>query len=268
MIPAGVQVYVALEPVNMRYSFERLSGSPATEWIAVTSIASSNVIGGMIVGRRRASIVLPKPMTSDPPSREWRFQRTVSLPTGIIDVSAWAAGENRARRHECACGCGKPIEVLPQHHWLGVPSYRRGHHPRCVSQESRQVRAQGLLTSPEVARKLGIGLSTLARLDGELLPAVTRHGKRRLRVFTPAQVDELRRCLAKTKVTSGLLRLGDVARLAGCCAQVIRQRLGKELRVGRQVSYPRKTWVFTRREATQIAAWVKRHVATKPRKRR
>lgn len=26
MIPAGVQVYVALEPVNMRYSFERLSG--------------------------------------------------------------------------------------------------------------------------------------------------------------------------------------------------------------------------------------------------
>jgi transposase len=26
MIPAGVAVYVALEPVNMRYSFERLSG--------------------------------------------------------------------------------------------------------------------------------------------------------------------------------------------------------------------------------------------------
>ncbi len=26
MIPAGVQVYVALEPVDMRYGFERLSG--------------------------------------------------------------------------------------------------------------------------------------------------------------------------------------------------------------------------------------------------
>jgi transposase len=26
MIPAGVQIYVALEPVNMAYSFERLSG--------------------------------------------------------------------------------------------------------------------------------------------------------------------------------------------------------------------------------------------------
>lgn len=26
MIPAGVQVFVALEPVDMRYGFERLSG--------------------------------------------------------------------------------------------------------------------------------------------------------------------------------------------------------------------------------------------------
>src|SRR5438034_290750 len=39
----------------------RPSRSPATEWIAVTSIASSSVSPGRIDGRRRASIVLPEP---------------------------------------------------------------------------------------------------------------------------------------------------------------------------------------------------------------
>jgi hypothetical protein len=34
---------------------------PATEWIFVISIASSNSSGGRIVGRRFASIVLPDP---------------------------------------------------------------------------------------------------------------------------------------------------------------------------------------------------------------
>ena len=34
---------------------------PATEWIFVNSSAASNSSGGMIVGRRFASIVLPEP---------------------------------------------------------------------------------------------------------------------------------------------------------------------------------------------------------------
>lgn len=34
---------------------------PATEWIFVVSSALSSVIGGMIDGSRRASIVLPEP---------------------------------------------------------------------------------------------------------------------------------------------------------------------------------------------------------------
>jgi transposase len=52
MIPAGVQVFVALEPVDMRYGFERLSG-----WVRerVGYEARSGALF-VFVGKRRASL--------------------------------------------------------------------------------------------------------------------------------------------------------------------------------------------------------------------
>lgn len=52
MIPAGVQVFVALEPVDMRYGFERLAG-------LVRERIGYDARGGALfafVGKRRASI--------------------------------------------------------------------------------------------------------------------------------------------------------------------------------------------------------------------
>lgn len=52
MIPAGVQVFVALEPVDMRYGFERLAG-------LVRDRIGYDARGGALfafVGKRRASI--------------------------------------------------------------------------------------------------------------------------------------------------------------------------------------------------------------------
>jgi hypothetical protein len=39
----------------------RSDNSPATEWIFVVSLASSKLMGGRIVDKRRASMVLPDP---------------------------------------------------------------------------------------------------------------------------------------------------------------------------------------------------------------
>jgi transposase len=52
MIPAGVQVFVALEPVDMRYGFERLSG-----WVRerIGYEARSGALF-VFVGKRRASL--------------------------------------------------------------------------------------------------------------------------------------------------------------------------------------------------------------------
>jgi transposase len=52
MIPSGVQIYVALEPVDMRYSFDRLSG------IAKEQVGYDARSGALFVffGRRRDAL--------------------------------------------------------------------------------------------------------------------------------------------------------------------------------------------------------------------
>ena len=47
MIPQGVQIFVALEPVNMRYSFDRLSGlakEQSAMTLAVARCSCSSVV--------------------------------------------------------------------------------------------------------------------------------------------------------------------------------------------------------------------------------
>lgn len=52
MIPQGVQIFVALEPVNMRYSFERLSGL-AKEHVGYDARSGALFL---FFGRRRDSL--------------------------------------------------------------------------------------------------------------------------------------------------------------------------------------------------------------------
>ena len=57
MIPQGVQIFVALEPVNMRYSFDRLSGL-AKEHVGYDARSGALFL---FFGRRRerASLCIP-----------------------------------------------------------------------------------------------------------------------------------------------------------------------------------------------------------------
>jgi AraC-like DNA-binding protein len=132
-----------------------------------------------------------------------------------------------------------------------------------TTQETKRLREQGFFTSGAVARELGISLTTLRRLEGTLFEPVARHGKRELWIFTSEQVEVLKKALReKTGLGRGphLLSLAEVAQRAGCSVATIRRRQGKELPAGQRVAYPRTMWGFTREEAKQIAAWVKRHL--------
>lgn len=61
-----------------------------------------------------------------------------------------------------------------------------------MTKEVAAVRADGLLTSRDAARALGVGVTTLLRLEGAACPPVPRRGKRRLRVFSPETVEAIR----------------------------------------------------------------------------
>jgi hypothetical protein len=212
-----------------------------------------------MVGSRRASMVLPKPGTSDP---RVRFKHRVQLARKAVPIAAWIEAEN-AKGHTCACGCGKPIRVLRQHHWEGIPRYLRAHHPMAMTQETCRLREAGLLTLAVVTKDLGISATTLRRLEGKLFEPVARQGKRQMRVFTSEQVEVLRKALRENTRLGPkpkLLGLGEVARRAGCSAHTIRTRLGTELPPGRKLSEgPRAGWGFTPEETKQILSWARRH---------
>jgi hypothetical protein len=133
----------------------------------------------------------PKSDTSDP---RIRLEGRVRVTRENLSVSEWVAVED-AKGRKCRCGCGEPIRVRPHHHRKGVPNYLQGHHPMATTREVNQLRERGLLTSGAVARMLAIPLNTLRGLEGRLLERVPRQGKRRLRVFTPEQVERLRAVL-------------------------------------------------------------------------
>lgn len=116
-------------------------------------------------------------------------------------VSQWVESEN-AKGHHCQCGCGKPIRVLPQHHSQGIPRYIRTHHPMAMTREVESIRAEGLLTVQQAASQLGIGETTLRRLEGQLFEPPPRRGKRRIRVFTTDQVKQIAAALRKQRKAS------------------------------------------------------------------
>lgn len=68
--------------------------------------------------------------------------------------------ENQGK-HRCSV-CGKPIEILRRHCWLGIPK----HHHKCWARTlaaRRNRRTDGLLTGAGVARLLKVGETTIGR---------------------------------------------------------------------------------------------------------
>ena len=123
--------------------------------------------------------------------------RRVTLSSRILEslepkVTRWLR-ENQGK-HRCQCGCGEEIRLLPQHHSRGIPRYRHGHQNHRGHWRVARLRQAGFLTTSEVARALGIGVSTLIRWEGARYPAPPRVAG--IRAYQRTDVDRLREALS------------------------------------------------------------------------
>jgi hypothetical protein len=96
--------------------------------------------------------------------------------------------ENQGQ-HCCQCGCGEAIRLRPRHYWR-VPRYVHGHQNRRGHWRVLQLKQAGYLTTSDVARALGIGVTTLLRREGTIYPRAARI--RGIRVYREADVELLR----------------------------------------------------------------------------
>ncbi len=83
------------------------------------------------------------------------------------------------------------IRLQPRHFRRGVPRYVHGHQNRRGHWRVLQLKQAGYLTTSEVARALGIGVTTLRRREGTLYPRAARIGG--IRVYHEADLELLRR---------------------------------------------------------------------------
>ncbi len=143
------------------------------------------------VGLRARDRVSPSPQT-----QSIRLEGKLRLPAEIDPISAWVDAQNAEGRW-CACGCGTRLRVTRRHHCVGLPTYVHGHHLSGLQRQVADVRASGLLTMHEVARRLGVGPTTLRRHEGVLWEPPPRHGAGKVRGYTPEQVRTIRRALKK-----------------------------------------------------------------------
>jgi len=103
----------------------------------------------------------------------------------------------------CACGCGEQVQLKPQYRCptKGVPRYVLGHHPNPLRRFYAAVRAQGLLLTCDVCRKLRISETQYHRLEtAGVFPQPRRWGKPprlRMRVFAPGDVVRMRAVMRK-----------------------------------------------------------------------
>ncbi len=122
-----------------------------------------------------------------------------------FSIARWLEEQNRTR-HVCKCGCGTPIVVRRHHRYQGIPVYIQNHHPQhyrhAMTVQVEQLQDAGLLTSKKVAELLGIGVTTLRRLEGVLAESVRRYGKRNMRVFTHEEVEALRKAVDARRALS------------------------------------------------------------------
>ena len=145
-------------------------------------------------------------------------------------------------------------------HRARASPYVHGHHVALMRRGVAAVHAAGQLSAPEVARELGIGGTTLTRLERRLGLAVPRTGKHAIRSYAPEHIDALRAALGPGGTEAGvsLFYMDEVARRAGCRPHTIAHRRGVDLPVGRWVTHPRRGWVFTADEVAVAVAQIKR----------
>ncbi|KYG09064.1 hypothetical protein BE21_19925 [Sorangium cellulosum] len=109
------------------------------------------------------------------------------------------------------------MRMLHSHHSPGMPRYLRARHPMAMALETCRPKKAGLLTSTAVPRLLGIGITTLRRLDSKRFEPVPRQESRKMQVSTTQQVKVLWKAILENTrhgLKPELIGLEEVARRA------------------------------------------------------
>lgn len=120
--------------------------------------------------------------------RRLELRSCLSLESAVPASLRWLH-ENQGQ-HRCQCGCGEAIRLRPRHYWR-VPRYVHGHQNRRGHWRVLQLRQAGYLTVSDVARVLGIGVTTLRRWEGARYPAAVRIGN--VRTYRVQDIEQFAR---------------------------------------------------------------------------
>lgn len=90
---------------------------------------------------------------------ELRTQATIP---SASKVDRWLERE-KVKKRMCACGCGRPIELVRRHYWTGIPTYRSDCRHRAMQAKRASVTGEEYINAAQLARKLGVGRTTIGR---------------------------------------------------------------------------------------------------------
>jgi hypothetical protein len=98
--------------------------------------------------------------------------------------------EENKGKHCCQCGCEEPIDVHGRHRWSRIPRHRPEHQKRRGSYRTLRVKEAGYLTTSDVAKALGLGVTTVRRWEGRRYPPAVRIGN--VRAYRSEDIERLR----------------------------------------------------------------------------
>ncbi|MBP9855296.1 MAG: MerR family transcriptional regulator [Candidatus Omnitrophica bacterium] len=80
------------------------------------------------------------------------------------------------------------VQILPRHRSVGIPRYMHGHHAMPMTSFVQKYNKQGFYTVTQVAKRLGLGSTTIRRYEGVDFPKAEKLGRNRARLFTEEQI--------------------------------------------------------------------------------
>jgi hypothetical protein len=87
---------------------------------------------------------------------------TVAAISSENKIDLWVEEQN-ARKLKCVCGCGRRLVVTRFYYWRGVPNLHSACRHKGMQGKRRSVMGGNYINGTELAKRLGIGRSTLNR---------------------------------------------------------------------------------------------------------
>jgi predicted DNA-binding transcriptional regulator AlpA len=170
---------------SLSHLLTNYGGDDAKQYIH--SLAAHHGLSVQMAGPQSLSISLAIKSPGTMNAETVSVSATVAMPKNKITV--WL--EEQKGKHVCTV-CHKPVTVERRHFWRGVPKFHRKCWASTALIAKRLDAAGNMLTGGELARRLGVGRTTIGRWlkSGKLPPPDRRTAK--LLLWHPSVIDRLK----------------------------------------------------------------------------